>query len=1106
MPHTTRRLAAAGLALAACAAAIPATAGAVASNAGSARSGPRPFFDSRASANVSSGDPARPLPAGDRAARAKLARGLGDQAALVADPITATPRAFGRLDGTLTGPQAGDPADIAMRYVRANLSALGLTTADLATLRLAERDSAGGVTHLRWRQEVDGIPAFDNELRVNVAADGRVINVLGAPRHALSVASTTPRLSAAEAMAAVAQNVGSSRRTAVTAGPTGARRATEFSSGDRARLVLFGDVNAVRLSWHLTFKAAPDAWYDAVVDAASGRVLRRVNLTKSAINADVFEHYPGAAPPQSRGLDQYLTGGDTATTLSGPFAHAWSDLNDASGSAVAETPSTGEEVNPHAPPAFFDFTPAVDGAGACDTAHLCSWDHRVARSWNRNRAQNAIQAFWYVNNYHDHLAADPIGFTPAEGNFATDDPVLVETDDGANGTGTGLPDDRHVDNANMSTPPDGQSPVMQMYLFENATGSPFRDVNGGDDASVVYHEYTHGLSSRLVTDADGVEAVNTAQAGAMGEAWSDFYAKDFLVDQGLRTDTAAPGQVDMGEYVDATPHQIRNQALDCPVGAPAAVCPGSPTAGAGGFTYGDFAKISGRGAEVHDDGEIWAETLWDLRDALGSTLTEELVTEAMRLSPPEPSFLDERNAILQADIALHQGADIDRIWAVFERRGMGFFAGTTDSTDIAPVASPLPRPPANGPTGTITGRAFDASSGAPLSGVVVGIGGLNTPPSNFTATTNANGAYAIPSVPAGSYPVLTFRPPTGYERFTTPVTVPSNGTGVTANAPMRRDWATTTAGAVVTATNDNVFAPIGCGTNGAFDLDPAAGWSAFHQSVPAPDNPHAGVPPTATVALPRAITVTAFGVNPTNTCSDDTSTATKDLRIEVSANGTAFTTVMTPRFDTASLGKVTTLAVAAAIPNVRFVRITMLTNQLPAAAPSTADGQSFTDLTEFEVFGPPTPAPPPPPPAGGGGAPPANPAPAPAPQPLPQPGGGTAPAQALSKPTGAIAASRTRGRATFTVGCSIACRATATMTVSRATARRLHLRSRRLARVTRSLTRSGRRTFSLTVGSTTLRRIRARGVRTVSTTVTVAIRDSRGQTRTVKRAVRVRVR
>jgi hypothetical protein len=76
------------------------------------------------------------------------------------------------------------------------------------------------------------------------------------------------------------------------------------------------------------------------------------------------------------------------------------------------------------------------------------------------------------------------------------------------------------------------------------------------------------------------------------------------------------------------------------------------------------------------------------------------------------------------------------------------------------------------------------------------------------------------------------------------------------------------------------------------------------------------------------------------------------------------------------------------------------------------------------------------------------------------------------------------------------------MTVSRATARRLHLARTRLARVTRGLTAPTRRTFALSIGSA----LRARGVRTLSTTVTVSVRDVRGQTRTTRRAVRVRIR
>ncbi len=162
----------------------------------------------------------------------------------------------------------------------------------------------------------------------------------------------------------------------------------------------------------------------------------------------------------------------------------------------------------------------------------------------------------------------------------------------------------------MLTLPDGRSPIMQMYLWRP---SDYRTVNGGDDAAIVYHEYTHGLSNRLVTDAGGAGALNSPQAGAMGEGWSDWYAQDFIV---ARPTPATAGEVDMGAYVDAEPHTLRHQPLDCPVGASPVACPAPGSAGSGGFTYGDFGRIAS-GPEVHADGEIWAQTLWDLRGAVG---------------------------------------------------------------------------------------------------------------------------------------------------------------------------------------------------------------------------------------------------------------------------------------------------------------------------------------------------------------------------------------------------------------------------------------------------------------------------------------------------------
>src|SRR4051794_16515675 len=204
----------------------------------------------------------------------------------------------------------------------------------------------------------------------------------------------------------------------------------------------------------------------------------------------------------------------------------------------------------------------------------------------------------------------------------------------------------------------------------------------------------------------------------------------------------------MGVYMDRpdNPHRTRHQALDCPVGAPSDRCPAAGSAGSGGFTYGDFGKIWGA-PEVHSDGEIWAQTLWDLPDAIGSDEAERIVTAALPLSPPEPSFLDMRNAILLAGGAAYR----DTIWRVFAARGMGYFATTVDGSDTHPMPDASTPPAPDGPTGTITGTITDSHSGRPAAGVTVSIGGMAGGPDALAATTKADGTYVIERVPAHSY-------------------------------------------------------------------------------------------------------------------------------------------------------------------------------------------------------------------------------------------------------------------------------------------------------------------------------------------------------------------
>ena len=161
------------------------------------------------------------------------------------------------------------------------------------------------------------------------------------------------------------------------------------------------------------------------------------------------------------------------------------------------------------------------------------------------------------------------------------------------------------------------------------------------------------------------------------------------------------------------------------------------------------------GPEVHADGEIWGQTLWELRqrlvaqegsEAAGSDLAEQLITDGMRLSPPEPSFLDMRNAILQADVGASGGANRELLWSVFATRGMGYFAGALDANDIDPQQDFATPPGPGAPTGTIAGKLTDADSGLPVAGQKVGVGGHATDPSFVDAlvtTSGADGTYTL---------------------------------------------------------------------------------------------------------------------------------------------------------------------------------------------------------------------------------------------------------------------------------------------------------------------------------------------------------------------------
>ena len=580
---------------------------------------------------------------------------------------------------------------------------------------------------MHWHQSVDGIQLENEELAANVDADGRLLNVIGPARPGIEDTETTPDIGAGRALGLAAADAGATRSTEVSEGPDGSADAVEFAGGDKAHLVLYGDADGPRLAWQVEVPADSQHYYQYDIDAHDGSVLSRQNLVAFE-NVRTYDLWPEAqtfgnfkgGQPQVRPLLRLGNGQDDPwryntqappynfafQTLAGNQAILLLDFNDDNGQgATADNfvqPSDGSN-NWVYPQNYVNLSSPY----RCPPGGRCTWSPTGPfANWYANAGQTGAQSYWFVNNFHDHLEANPIGFTEASGNFelinqdgqggAPNDELFLQALDGAN-TAIGYPDASHVNNANMLTLADGQSPTMQMYLFTQfPAGKPPQngvfETDGGDDASIVYHEYTHGLSNRLVGGPATQGTLGAQQSAAMGEGWSDWYAYDYLVGQGLIPDKAnRSGELIQGKYTNLT--VVRTQAIDCAVGASKKQCPAKKggKAGSGGYTYGDYGKILG-GPEFHADGEIWVQTLWDLRQAMikkygaknGVARTEFLVTNGLRLTPVKPSYLDARDGILQANAGAQGFNAKSVIWKVFAKRGMGSNARSNGPNDNRP--------------------------------------------------------------------------------------------------------------------------------------------------------------------------------------------------------------------------------------------------------------------------------------------------------------------------------------------------------------------------------------------------------------------------------------
>lgn len=189
--------------------------------------------------------------------------------------------------------------------------------------------------------------------------------------------------------------------------------------------------------------------------------------------------------------------------------------------------------------------------------------------------------------------------------------------------------------------------VLRSVTGVNATAKlsdpPPLSRDGDIDSDIVYHEYGHGLTWRMIGRMDG------PVAGAIGEGMSDVLA------------VVINNQDRVAEYSASDPLGIRS-------------------AGYTDYhllrTYGDVA-----GTGVHFDGEVYGAIgwwLWEIfqRDGLSKDLLLDYLVDGMTFTPAGPKFENMRDGILSAVSVAGLGHEC-KIWEGFARYGVGVGAKAT---------------------------------------------------------------------------------------------------------------------------------------------------------------------------------------------------------------------------------------------------------------------------------------------------------------------------------------------------------------------------------------------------------------------------------------------
>lgn len=606
---------------------------------------------------------------------------------------------------------SSNPVDIALDHARKQREALGLTEADVADLLVIDvvRSQHTGMTHVYLRQRHEGLEVQDANMTVNVAADGTVIH---APSRFLpnlaSIASGIAALGPAEAVAAAAVHLDlelTEPLEVLHAGGDPARE-TILSEGGIALSPISAKLvyqpigaDAMRLAWNLEIEEiSQEHWWNVSVDAETADLLAKydyVDHDNAEATAAAVAETETLAPasdstPATAGVDdgssyrvfalplESPNDGDRALVdtpadaVASPFG--WHDTDGQEGPEFTVT--RGNNAS-----AYLDTTnagtplPGTQAEGGEDLTFDFPFDPTLPPTANKDAATTNL--FYWNNTIHDVFYH--YGFDEEAGNFQVNnygqagidgDDVRAEAQDGSG-----------VNNANFATPPDGSRPRMQMFVWTTGVVGDQEIIDGDFDAGVIVHEYGHGISNRLTGGPNTTSCLGNQERPS--EGWSDWLAIAMLA---LPSESGEQPR-GLGTYVLNEDSRQDGGIRPTPYSTDMSI---NPT------TYDDIKTL----AVPHGVGYVWATMTWEMFWALveehgfnpdvrgdwttgGNNLAIQLVMDGMKLQPCNPGFVDARDAILAADVALTGGENQCVIWSSFAKRGLGFRAdqGSPNSRD-----------------------------------------------------------------------------------------------------------------------------------------------------------------------------------------------------------------------------------------------------------------------------------------------------------------------------------------------------------------------------------------------------------------------------------------